>query len=109
MSQLVSMQRARYACRMASRDPLVPLRKKVAKLKDQTRFRWVERFEMARVTDGFDEHGVDIRVVVRSGITDVFEDAERLDDLADRIGRIFSADSELYPYVTFVSADELAA
>lgn len=107
--RLVPVRSPRYPVGMPSGDPLAPLRKKVSKLKAQARFRWVDRFEMSRVTDGFDEYGVDIRVVVRSGITDVFENAERLDDLADRIGRIFSAESELYPYVTFVSADELAA
>lgn len=94
---------------MARRDPLAPLRKKLSKLRDQKRYAWVERFDLAPVTDGFDDQGVDVRVVVRSGITDVFEDAVRLDGLVDSVSRIFSADSELFPYVTFVSVDELEA
>jgi hypothetical protein len=95
---------------MARRDPVAALRRKVSTLKRQRRYAWVDRFELAPITDGFDDHGVDVQVVVRSGETDVFENAERLDALAASIRSIFhDSEAELYPYVTFVSADELAA
>lgn len=84
------------------------LRRRVTALKKQKRFGWVERFELARVSDGYDDAGIDVRVVVRSSAAGVLEDAERLDDLADRVHRVFDG-SDFYPYVGFVHADELAA
>ena len=68
----------------------------------------MNRIEAAPVEDGFDDDGIDVLVVVRSHSAAVLEDATKLDSLAESVHRIVNP-TELHPYVTFVSEDELAA
>jgi hypothetical protein len=71
---------------------------------------WVERLRAAPKTDQYGAPAIDVLVVVRSGERDVFGDGGRLKALARHIHDAFlRAEIELWPYVRFVSADEIEA
>lgn len=71
---------------------------------------WVERVRAAPKTDQYNDPAIDVLVVVRSGERDVFRDGNRLASLARQIHDAFlRAEIELWPYVRFVSADEIEA
>lgn len=70
---------------------------------------WVERIEIEPMRDANDEDAIDVLVVVRSG-EQPFSDGATLNDIAHEvIVAVRAAGIELWPFVRFVSADELTA
>ena len=71
---------------------------------------WVERFDVELGDDAMGEPAVFLRVVVRSGEAELFEDGERLGDARWKLREALAgAGVGLWPYIDFVSADELEA
>ena len=76
----------------------------------RTRLGWLERAEADVRDDSAGEPAVFVRLVVRSGVQDLFEDGARLVEARGLVHSVLrEAGVDLWPFVEFVSADELEA
>lgn len=71
---------------------------------------WVARIRAEPKRDEYDEPAIDVLVVVRSGEREIFSEGGTLNEVARQIHDVLLANGiELWPFVRFVSADEIEA
>ena len=71
---------------------------------------WVDHVRAEPKIDHYGEPAINITVVVRRGVDHVFRDGALLNQIALHIHDVLVAQGiELWPFVDFVSADEIEA
>lgn len=76
----------------------------------QSKLRWLQRVEAEIGDDSFGQPAIFIRLVVQPGFHDLFEDGARLMAARRLVRAVLDARGvELWPFIAFVSADELEA
>lgn len=74
------------------------------------RLPWLAGVEVELHDDSLGEPAIFVQLVVKSGVWDLFEDGERLWKARDLVHEVLAgAGIDLWPYVEFMSADELDA
>ncbi len=70
---------------------------------------WLERFDATLREDSLGEPAIEVQLVARAGIRDLFEDGEQLSAARHLVRELLEAEGiELWPYVSFLSADEVS-
>lgn len=71
---------------------------------------WAERVRAEPILDHNGEPAIDVVVVVRSGAPDALADGAALNETAVRLhDALLGVDVALWPFVRFISADDLEA
>lgn len=71
---------------------------------------WLDRVEVEFRDDSAGEPAIFVRLVVCSGVEDLFEDGARLMDARRQVRAVLDETGiELWPFIGFVSADEVEA
>ena len=71
---------------------------------------WVDRVDVEEMLDADGEPSLEVRIVVQKGVQDVFSDGAKITSVTRAVHRALTKiDIDLWPYTSFISADELEA